>query len=149
MNYGKIEIGTVRKTEGQVKKLYTQMTIQEIKYLDRKLAELDKNTMEITQHLEDKHINKNINLLKNLPTMKHKIIEYNETPLKGKIDKRVVIQALGKFRVNIDGKMQDCKFTVVYSLTNNRVITSWYNAVGDNHKTINMKRYNKDLRIIS
>lgn len=67
------------------------------------------------------------------------IIEYNKTYLsEDKIwDKRIVIRDNETLQTD-KGKQNLC---IVLSLTNNKIITAYYNLPNDKHETINMNRY--------
>lgn len=115
--------GEVRKGENQQFKWHrSQMSKRNIEIL---VKEFNKNENDII-----KLLNKDITNL---------IIEYNKTYLsEDKIwDKRIVIRDNETLQTD-KGKQNLC---IVLSLTNNKIITAYYNLPNDKHETINMNRY--------
>jgi hypothetical protein len=150
LRYGEFKKGIISKTEGQVKKHYSQMSKEELMFLQDRLHSLNINDIEVSDHLQNKFIDKGIEL-KQIPFIDNLIpliIEYNETPTRGFLDRRVLIRTTEKYIVNIKGKNKICNLCVVYSIVSGKVVTAYYNEANDNHDSINMNRYNKNLKVI-
>ena len=143
---GEIRKGTVRKTEGQVKKLYTQMTSEEIERCYIAINNIANKYWKISKHLKEKsEVSWNLkDIMNTIRTGTFDIIEYNRV----REDIRLVISSYKTYTVNIDGKETTCIMNICISVKHNKIITLWYNDILDTHKTINMERYNKDLEIV-
>ena len=142
---GEIRKGNVRKTEGQVKKLYTQMTTEEIERCYIAINNIANKYWKISKHLKEKsEVSWNLkDIMNTIRTGTFDIIEYNRI----RDDIRVVINSYKVYNVDIDGKETKCTMTICLSIKHNKIVTLWYNDLLDNHKTINMNRYNKDLEV--
>ena len=145
----------VRTTEGQQKKHIQQMTRQETSYLQQKLDTLNYNRTTFAKHFFDKDLGVTaFDVIKILKNKQYSIIEYNETPLRleGTTDKRILVRTnttrtIEVMEANIVSK-HIVELCIVISITNNLVVTGYYNAVDDKHYTINWSRYCKGLQII-
>ena len=148
-NQGTIRIGRVRTTENQEKKHYTQMSNEELTYLKNKLHNLNKRNLIISTHARNKN-EFNDTDIKQLPfeVTNDMIIEFNRTEKRGYIDKRVTVRSKKVYDVKINDKIEKCNIIAVFSLTTNRVVTVFWNLTTDKHESINMSRYNKDLKIL-
>lgn len=141
-----IQIGRVKRTANQRKKLYTQFTNSEMKLLRSKVSKINTNNIKLSRHLINKKaITYSMNDIKN--TIKNcDIIEYNVTKNRDNYyDKRVVLR--GKDVIATDkGIMNLC---VVVSLKTNDIITVYYNTALDRvHHSVYMDRYDANLKII-
>ncbi|WCS66458.1 hypothetical protein [Enterococcus phage DEfc27b] len=142
------QIGTVKKTQGQVKKHITQCTPQEKEQLNKAKDRVKdlwlKRGIKTGYHLQDKIRNgeTKFSYLRAMEAMMHgEIIEYNETGA----DKRVLIRSgIGYVGESIDDIVVQC---IVVSLFSGKVITSYLNKASDRHKTLDPRRYNKNLKI--
>ena len=143
---GELKKGTVRTTEGQVKKLYSMMTPEEIERCYIAINNVANKYWKISKHLKEKST-VSWNLKDIIDTIRgglFDIIEYNRV----KDDIRLVISSYKTYSVNIDGKETTCIMNICISVKHNKIITLWYNDILDTHKTINMERYNKELEIV-
>ena len=143
---GELKKGTVRTTEGQVKKLYTQMTPEEIERCYVAINNVANKYWKISSHLKEKST-VSWSLKDIMDTIRggaFDIIEYNRV----RDDIRVVISSYKTYSVEIDGKETTCIMNICISVKHNKIITLWYNDILDDHKTINMNRYNKDLEVV-
>ena len=143
---GELKRGIIRTTEGQVKKLYTQMTNEEIEKCYSAINNCANRYWKISQHLKEKST-VSWNLKDIMDTIRgglFDIIEYNRV----RDDIRLVISSYKTYSVNIDGKETTCIMNICISVKHNKIITLWYNDILDTHKTINMERYNKELEIV-
>ena len=150
MNYGTINKGKVSKTEGQIKKHYSQMTLKEKEFLKSKLNNLKREKLIVSDHLQRKFIGYDLSEVKNLPfkTELDMIIEYNERPMNSYMDRRILVRSKKIYDVRIGNKIEKCNLCVVYSIITNSIITIYWNKSNDNHTSINMNRYDKNLKII-
>ena len=143
---GELNKGTVRVTEGQQKKLYSQMTAEEIERCYIAINNVANKYWKISQHLKEKST-VSWNLKDIMDTIRgglFDVIEYNRI----RDDIRVVISSYKTYSVDINGKETTCIMNICISVKHNKIITLWYNDILDTHKTINMNRYNKDLEVV-
>nr|DAH82325.1 MAG TPA: hypothetical protein [Caudoviricetes sp.] len=136
------QVGTVKKTKGQVKKHASQFTHKEVKQLyEAKVSIKDlwlKRGIKIGFHLQDKIRNGEtiFSYEMAMETMMYStIVEYNETGS----DKRILLRS----HVSQNGNVQ----CIVLSLLSGKIITSYLNKVEDAHKTLDPRRYDKNLKI--
>ena len=143
---GEIRKGNVRTTEGQEKKLYTQMTPEELEKCYMAINNCANKYWKISKHLKEKStVSWSLkDIMETIRGGLFDIIEYNRV----KDDIRLVISSYKTYIVNIDGKETICIMNICLSVRHNKIITLWYNDILDTHKTINMGRYNKELEII-
>ena len=142
---GELNKGIVRKTKGQVKKLYTQMTPEELERCYIAINNVANKYWKISCHLKEKSsVTWSLkDIMETIRDGAFDIIEYNRTGN----DIRIVVNSYKTYRVDIDGKETKCTMTICLSIKHNKIVTLWYNDLLDNHKTINMNRYNKDLEV--
>lgn len=154
---GVYEIGNIRKTNGQIKKHESQMNEEEKIYIEKKIRKIDVKDIKLSHHLRKKKKDIGFKIKDILDTLKSEdlqelIIEYNETPMRGKIDRRVLLR--GDRASSVEFKSGDRVFfspaniCFVISLDTSQIITVYWNKVSDTHKTINWNRYDKNLDII-
>lgn len=142
------QVGTVKTTKGQVKKHITQCTAQEKEQLNKAKNRIQdlwlKRGIKTSYHLQDKIRNgeTQFSYLRAMEAMIHgEIIEYNE---RGS-DKRILIRSgVGFVGKNIDDIVVQC---IVVSLLSGKVITSYLNKASDRHNTLDLRRYDKKLKI--
>lgn len=136
------QIGTVKKTKGQVKKHASQFTHKEVEQVYNARERVKdlwlKRGIKIGFHLQYKIRNGETKFSYEM-TMKtmlnSTIVEYNETGT----DKRILLRS--HYSKN---KEVQC---IVVSLLSGKVITSYLNKLDDVHKTLDPRRYNKNLKI--
>lgn len=147
-----ISKGLVKKTVGQVKKCFEQMTYEEKQLLHKKVKTLDVNNVYISIHLKDKlqsEIKADVKGLfnKTIESGKFKVLEYNVT----NGDKRVLVRSSietevlfydGRFHYNAMGQM-----CFVISLLTNAIVTAYFNATWDGHRSLDISRYDANLKI--
>jgi len=151
---GEYNRGLIKRTKKQMKKHLMQMTNEELSFLEKKLKEI--NQLNYSYHVLNKEISfdkTDIEKMLKQENLKDLIIEYNETPTKDGLDRRVLLRGT---------EVKDVLYTkengetfnalsnlcVVISLVSHRVITCYWNLANDNHNTIKWDRYNSDLKII-
>ena len=149
MRKGVINKGLVKKTYKQEKKHYTQLSEEELSYLEDSIYSLGRITP--SWHLVEKNnllIKKNdiLKILKD-PNIKDLIVEYNVTSSSKNVDKRVLLRSRDVYMVDIDKSATECNLCFVISIIKGEVVTAYYNEIDDDHKTIDWNRYNKDLKV--
>ena len=142
-----------RRTTGkhrQVKKHYTQMSLQEKKKCVKLLQDTI-NThkyLELSNHCKTK-IKNEINFSKlvgfifksnNAP---FNIIEFNITDFHGKKNRRIIFKS--PTIVTIEG-VSSYQYLVI-NLEDGTIITTYYNGITDTHKTLDLDYYDKGLTI--
>lgn len=146
-------IGKIKRTAGQIKKHYTQMTDEELDYLASYMKTI-KSLHNSSPHFKRKIGNQSVDIyyaeiLKSMHAAdtKDRIIEYNETPHNGRVSQRVLLKLKDPRRMMFNGKMQLVNLFAVISLEDEYVITCYANAEYDEHITLRMDRYNNNLKI--
>lgn len=137
---------TACKTK-QVKKHYTQMTLQDKITCVELLKEATNKPLKSTKHYEEKAVNK-LDLSRFCSYLSNKnavhcIVEYNETKTARGTERRVVFRRQGFVRV--DNKK--CQQYLVIDVDNRRIITTYYNEHTDKHRTLNLKYYDENLTV--
>lgn len=136
------ERGKVRKGKNQQLKWHiSQISEKNLKILISAFDKLDKAKTSIDRHLLQKQsisVDKNDIFRLLNKDITNLIVEYNQTYLpREKIwDKRLVLRDSESVETN-KGWQNLC---VVFSLTNNKIITAYYNPPNDKHDTRNVKR---------
>ena len=144
--------GVIKKTENQRKKHVKQMTRKEQWYLREQIKNLP--NIRFTQHALNNGVDVTIEQIKNTIKEYNYIIEYNETTnVNGKIDRRVLVRSSRVYKVDFhktDGSVikGNANLCFVISIDTGDIITTYYNFINDEHETIDMRRYNKTLKII-
>lgn len=144
--------GVIKKTENQRKKHVKQMTRKEQWYLREQIKNLP--NIKFTKHALNNNVDVTIEQIKNTIKEYNYIIEYNETTdTYGKIDRRVLVRSSRVYKVDfhkIDGSVikGNANLCFVISIDTGYIITAYYNFINDEHKTIDMRRYDKTLKII-
>ena len=144
--------GVIKKTENQRKKHVKQMTRKEQWYLREQIKNLP--NIKFTKHALNNNVDVTIEQIKNTIKEYNYIIEYNETTdTYGKIDRRVLVRSSRVYKVDfhkIDGSVikGNANLCFVISIDTGDIITTYYNFINDEHKTIDMRRYDKTLKII-
>lgn len=147
---GEIRRGTVRKTNNQFKKFVTQFKGDDFEKCLIAINNTLHKKIYASSHLRRKSavsysMKEICDVLK---SGKYDIIEYNYVQYSDYRDNRVVVKSWDSYNVNVDGKDTECNMIFVLSVTNNQIVTLWYNNVDDNHNTLNMKRYDKNIEVV-
>lgn len=144
--------GVIKKTKNQRKKHVKQMTRKEQWYLREQIKNLP--NIRFTKHALNNDVDVTMKQIKNTIKEYNYIIEYNETTdTYGKIDRRVLVRSSRVYKVDfhkIDGSVikGNANLCFVISIDTGDIITTYYNFINDEHKTIDMRRYDKTLKII-
>ena len=150
MRKGNINRGYVKTTVNQQKKHYTQMSKEELTFLKSQIQNI--KDIKPSWHLENKaSIEYKMEDVFKVVTdldLENRIIEFNTTPSRGAIDKRVLLRSKEVYSVDINGKQTNCNLCFVISIKTHELITVYYNEYNDSHNTIDWKRYDKNLKII-
>lgn len=145
--------GQVRKTDKQFKKHFTQFSEKEVQYLKSKVQKL-KNNVYFSKHELNNGNDTTLQQIKNNINNDINIIEYNVTYYgEDKVDRRVVVRGNKEYLVNFKKPNENviCKksnLCFVISIITGEIITTYYNEIKDNHKTIDLRRYCEFLKII-
>lgn len=150
MRKGIINKGFVKRTFNQKKKHYTQLSEDELNYLENKLKGI--KDIRPSWHLVEKKdiLVKRLDIFNVIKdsNLKELIIEYNVTPNRDGDDKRVLLRSRDVYNVNIGDNNLKCNLCFVISILKGEIITAYYNSAEDNHDTINWGRYDKDLKVM-
>lgn len=153
-NKGNLNKGLIKKTDNQVKKHISQMSLSEVERLEKRLKKININKVTYSHHLHNKDISfYNECLTEILQDINaREIIEYNQTTMRnGRVDNRVLLrEASGRdalLKDNGSTVKKKANLCVVISLDTSRIITAYWNSVCDSHKTMDWTRYDKDLKI--
>lgn len=147
-------------TKNQIKKHFLQMTKSEKELLQILLSNIDVENLQYSYHLLLK-LNTTyaksiiISLLSSENILDNVIeLNINKNDYGNVSDIRVLLRDKNLYRVkmldyntNIES-IENANLCVVYSITNNRIVTAYWNNVNDDHKTINWKRYNQYINIL-
>ena len=153
-NRGYFERGRVKITEGQIKKHRTQMSEQELTYIKQVLGPIPE--LKVSEHLERRRKEGKCDfqwtsLAKTLLfQFEEAIIEFNQVfNLDGSVrGRRVLFRAKHVELAEIKGRgLVPCNLCFVVDIDCKSIITAYYNAVTDNHSSINWKRYDASLSI--
>jgi len=143
-------------TPDQQKKHVTQMTNEEIQYIQQSIESLTLNNMKFAKHFFDKNLGVSTKEVKEIiKSQQYRIIEYNRTPIRieNRHDNRVLLRTTVSKRVTHSHsnavKPSIVELCIVVSITNNTVVTGYYNSVTDKHFSLNWDRYCKTLQILN
>lgn len=150
---GKFKHGQVKVTEGQRKKHVSQMSEYELHRLCRRIKGVKR--IRVSRHLKQKVENKEVSftysmiwdVLNNIH--KTHVVEYNRTSFYDKEESRVLLRTQKSYPVKIDeiGEVR-CNLCFVLSINRGNIVTAYWNEVDDNHTTINLERYDENLKMV-
>lgn len=144
-----IQRGRIKKTKDQIKKHVSQMTQEEIMYLQKRVKMISGNYKWGKHFLENGRLFNMLTIerLLNSPNIDECLIEYNERDK----DKRVLLRSTFSSNVSLEKNgvmyMADANLCIVVDIFTGEVVTAYWNEVGDNHNNVNMRRYNAELKI--
>lgn len=152
-----INKGYVKKTKAQQKKHVSQMTSEEVNYLQAyTMNGLKRNKrLQVSSHtinkMIDNHTYCDTNEAKRcLHDLRNTIVEYSVKKYANNYrNKRVTVRSKEITLVEMNNETIPCNICYVIDIDKSRIITTFVNKVSDTHESINMTRYNKDLKIIS
>lgn len=138
-------------TTTQKRKHYTQMTIHEKRRCVRMIRDSHKvfGRFDVTPHASQKLYKGKIPLktffqLLYTDEMIEHVIEYNVRQFKDFEDERVLVRI--PYKIDMP-HIKSSHMFIVISIIQGAIITAYYNELNDNHETINMKNYDKNLEI--
>lgn len=152
---GYTEVGKIKQSKKyQIKKLAEDMTQAEKTLLTSYLKE-NATKFKRSKHYKERGVDKHSITLEDIQStliedsLESEIIEYNETESKGVLTQRVLIRINKVFSVYLNGSSQQtiCFGFVVLNLSNNEVVTGYFNNITDRHETLRRKRYNNNLKV--
>ena len=133
-------VGEVKVTNGQIKKHVSQFTEKEFRFLNS-IVRGRKTQLSYHAKLRMSELNISCNKIKE-SLKSFNIIEFN---YKEAIQEaRVLLRSTKEFKLD-DGKFYN--LCCVVSLTENDIVTLYWNLINDNHSTINVDRY-QDIDIM-
>lgn len=133
----------VKTTNNQIKKHISQMTAQESTILHTLISNLDSHEMRITNHAKN-HISFINRSIVSQTLQAFDVIEFNVTNNKP----RVLIRSRKQLNIVTERGMDKANICLVISIEENSVITAYVNCTNDNHKSIDMSRYDESINII-
>ena len=127
-------VGQVKKTDGQIKKHVSQFTEKEFRFLN---SIVRGRKTQLSHHAKLRTSELNISCNKIKESLKSfNIIEFNYKEVIQ--EARVLIRSTKEFRLD-DGQIYN--LCCVISLTENHIVTLYWNLAKDDHSTINFDRY--------
>lgn len=147
---GEIKKGTIRTTTGQQKKYITQFKDDDYQRCIIAINNMLHQRIYASYHLRKKStVSYNMkDICSVLKSGEFDIIEYNYVQYPDHRDNRIVVKSWNSYLVEIDGKEQDCNMVFVLSVSNHQIVTLWYNSIDDDHDTLNMNRYDKNIEVV-
>lgn len=154
-NIGIYNKGRIKRTKHQIKKHVSQMNEIEKEYLANAIASIS-SKIRFSKHFissevkcEKEHVAQLLNC-KNLLSL---IVEYNETNNGSYVDRRVLVRDGVPKEVTFFSNASEpfiapANLCVVVSIVTGRIITAYWNLKDDDHKTIDWKRYDANLKVI-
>lgn len=141
----KCNVYSKRRTDYNMeRKYYKQMNKLELSYLKEELNKI--NYLETSFHADDKLRELELNtyyinqLIHNFN--EENIVEYNTG---NGLERRVVIQDHTPIKCT-NGREVYASYSI--DIDKGFIITAWVNLIGDTHKTVDMRIYNENLKII-
>lgn len=147
---GAIKTGQVKRTRGQIKKHYTQMSPTELETIHHALKRINPDTIHESRHLTTKKHREGLTVPMGLirDTLRNPdtgvIIEYNHNPSG---ESRVLIRSKRVQDVTINGRARQCQLCFVIAPTAGRVQTAYWNLANDKHQHVDMSRYDASLPV--
>lgn len=147
---GEIKKGTIRTTTGQQKKYITQFKGDDYQRCIIAINNMLHQRIYASYHLRKKStVSYNMkDICSVLKSGEFDIIEYNYVQYPDHRDNRIVVKSWNSYLVEIDGKEQDCNMVFVLSVSNHQIVTLWYNSIDDDHDTLNISRYDKNIEVV-
>lgn len=143
MYKGTFKTGTISHTQGQKKWHASQISEETLDTIRFRLRQtIQRKGWRLSYHLQKKD-----NLTFSPEIIQYVIdtgdvIEYNETPRRDKTSRRILLRNLcDKHKVNTNIGVTESNLCVVIDIDNGNVVTAYWNAANDNHKTIDMHKY--------
>lgn len=143
MYRGTFKKGIISRTQGQRKWHVSQIDEETLDDIRFQLHQ----TMELKGWRLSDHLRKKKNLTFSDEIVQHvidagSIIEYNETPIKSRKSRRVLLRdSRDKHKVITNLGLTESNLCVVIDIDCGDVVTAFWNDANDNHKTIDMRQY--------
>lgn len=148
-----INKGVVSKTNGQVKRHVSTMSHVDISKLRASIKMVP--DLFLGSHVFDKIENQGLYFSPQMITevlvnvRKRNIIEYNITPTREGLDRRVLLRSDESYPVKItNGGSAHSNICFVLSLETGKVVTVYWNKLHDKHQYLDPNRYSDNLEII-
>lgn len=151
----KFEMGRTKKTKNQLKKHFSSITDNERSYLFNIIYKnlLKGKKIELSKHLSEKQRNNEVKLnfeaiydcVNNIHST---LIEYNEVVTSTYQSRRVVLRSQYAYNVLVDDLSVLSNLIIVLDVDSLELVTAYNNDVLDNHTTMDITRYNNNLKII-
>lgn len=132
------------------------MTDKELQFLLSELRKIKLENIWLSNHIKEKNVTISLDMI--IKTIQKDdlldlIIEYNETPTRNRIERRVLIRSNDIVKVSYvkEDKTtfeKDSNLCFVVCLDNSKIVTAYYNLANDMHDTLMDERYNERLKII-
>ena len=145
MHRGTFKTGTVNRTYGQRKWHISQMTEETLADIHFRLRQtIQWKGWRLSDHLLKKdNITFSPEIIQRVINTGD-IIEYNETPSRGRTSRRVLLRnSYDTHKINTNVGITKSNLCIVIEIDTGDVITAYWNDANDNHNTINMCRYER------
>lgn len=144
MQYGTFKHGQDRSNKRQSRWMFDELSQAKQEILLARLASL--GYLRKTNHLLHKERDENFCLTNNMirhALMHGSLIEYSNVRYDTLCERVLIRDNSRAYQVVVNGIMTLCNICFVVDLTKSAIITAYWNAVDDNHSTLNRKKYRK------
>lgn len=132
------------------------MSSEELIYLENIFKNMDLTKIHKSYHAKNNGISAELKYIQYVlykDNIKDLIIEYNETPTKNGIERRVLIrdneEIVVEYNSDTEGKfIEKSNLCFVICIDTCKIVTTYYNTSNDSHNTLNLNRYSQNLNII-
>lgn len=151
-NKGRFQKGKVTNTFGQMKKHVSQMNQKEVKAIRNHISTMVKDNP--YQFKPDEHLIIQIKKGKvvfeatavvEILKGHYNLIEYNYKPHTG--ERRCLLRGTKSKVIEENGRKVPSNLCLVVDVDSGKLVTAWWNAVNDNHRNVNMNRYDETLEV--
>ena len=145
MHQGTFKTGTVSRTHNQKKWHVSQISKATLSAITYRFHQTIKTRgWKLSQHLQKKaNITFSPEIIQRVLSTGD-IIEYNETQQKYRKSRRILLRnSHDTYKINTNVGVTESNLCVVVDIDSGDVITAYWNAANDNHKNINMRRYER------
>lgn len=132
------------------------MNNKELLFLENLIKNLNLNDIYLSYHAKNNGITAPIEMIKDVLSKKNiqdLIIEYNETPTRDGLERRILIRNDELINVcynvgSVREFSQLSNLCFVVCIDNCKIVTTYYNIAKDSHDTLDLKRYDASLKIL-